>query len=250
MNFTKQFVTRLVQCCALMSLAAFATTSLSATGVEAGWVTTRFVHGHPEYQKAGTATWTKLDQGMVLHAGDSIRCNHGSHADLMLGYNNGNIQVSPDSEVLLDKLTYTHTGLEIIHDTQLSLKKGLLYGQVDKMANESKYQVKTPKGVAGIRGTRYRIADNGDVTVSEGTVLVSVILADGTTKVYTVAAGNTFDYATGTVRTATPAEIVVVNDTTVDSETHGGAQNNIDPASHKFFQDTGTEIFVSPTTSK
>lgn len=246
MNYTKQFVTRLIQCCALMALAAFATTSLSAAGVEAGWAKVREAHGHPEYQKAGGATWMKLEQGMVVHAGDSIRCDHGSHADLMLGYNNGNIQVSSDSEVLLDKLTYTHTGLETIHDTQLSLKRGVLYGQVNKMARESKYEVKTPKGVAGIRGTRYRIADNGDVTVTEGAVLVSVILADGTTRVYTVESGSTFDFGTGTVRTATTQEITVVNDSTVDAETHGGSQNDMDPGSHKFFQDTGTEVFVSP----
>ena len=228
MKYTHWFNGGLVKCLALLALVALAT-SASAASTQAGWAKVRFVVGHPEYQKAGSPTWQKLEQDMILHPGDSVRCDAKSHADLSLGLNNGNVEVSADSELLLDKLTYTYTGLEVIHDTQLNLKSGSVAGQVNKMAVGSKYQIKTPKGIAGIRGTRYVAYADGRLVVTEGTVFYSVLQPDGTFKVFEVHAGYAYDPATGGIRPATSEEKEDVNKKTLDAMSHGGYRNDMDP---------------------
>lgn len=218
----------LAKCLVFVALVALAT-SAGAAGTEAGWAKVRYVVGHPEFQKAGTPAWQKLERGMILHPGDSVRCDAKSHADLILGFNNGNVEVSPSSELLLEKLTYSYTGLEVIHDTQLNLRSGSVYGQVKKMAAGSKYDVKTPKGVAGIRGTTYAAYADGRLIVTEGCVKYAVLQPDNTFKVFEVCRGFAYDPATNSVREATDAEKKEVNNKALDAQTHGGFKNQWDP---------------------
>ena len=56
----------------------------------------------------------------------------------------------------VDKLTFTQTGADVVTETQLDLKAGHIFGMVKKMSAASKYEVKIPNGVAGIRGTAVR----------------------------------------------------------------------------------------------
>lgn len=245
MKYRQCFAGWFVKCLVAVAFAGFVA-STSASSVHQGWAKVRYVVGHPEFSKAG-GPWQPLEKFMVLHPGDAIRCDGNSHADLMLGYNNGSLQVSPNSELVLDKLTYQFTGLEVMHDTQLNLKSGVLYGHVNKMASGSKYEVKTPRGIAGIRGTRYRISADGDVTVTEGTVIVSVVAPDGSIKTYTVGAGSTFDFSTGDVRPATPEEMRDTNMTTLDAMSHGGFVINVQPDTRDFFREETQEPYVSPT---
>ena len=58
-----------------------------------------------------------------------------------------------------------------------------------KLAAASKYEVKTPQGVAGIRGTRYDISADGTVRVIEGQVVV-VYIVNGIASTATVNAGQ------------------------------------------------------------
>ena len=227
MKYTHWLSGGLVKCLALLALVALAT-SAGAADTHAGWAKVRYIVGHPEYQKAGTPTWQKLERYMILHPGDSVRCNAESHADLIIGLNNGNVQVSPNSEVLLDKLTLTFTGLETIHDTKLTLKSGAMYGNVNRMPTGSKYEVKTPKGIAGIRGTRYLIYADGRLVVTEGCVLYSVLQPDSTFKVFEVCAGYAYDPATGGTRQATSEEKEDVTKKTLDAMSHGGPKNEWD----------------------
>ena len=67
----------------------------------------------------------------------------------------------------IDKLTVTQTGADVVTETQLDLKAGHIFGMVKKMSAASKYEVKIPNGVAGIRGTVYDISAEG---VDEGAV--------------------------------------------------------------------------------
>lgn len=230
----------------VMATLAMSSTASWAGQTHEGWAKVRFVVGKPVYLKGGASPALKLERDLILHAKDVIQCDAGSHVDLILGRNNGNIQVAPNSEVVLSNLTFRYTGVEVVHDTQLELKKGVIYGQVNKMSPASKYEVKTPRGIAGIRGTRYRIADNGDVTVTEGTVYYSYVAADGSTKVVKITAGQTFVYATGDVRPATQQEIDDVNTSTSDAMNHGGYVNDNDPATQQFFKDARDEPFISP----
>lgn len=244
MKLRECFGHQVVQWGAVAVLIACAGT-LSAATTHQGFAKVRWVEGHATVSKGGGAA-SKLERFMVVHPGDVVKTDNKSHVDLDLGNNNGTIQVTPGSELALDKLTFSNTGFEIIHDTQLNLRSGVLCGQVKKMAPGSKYEVKTPKGVAGIRGTRYRIAANGDVTVTEGTLVQALVMPDGTVKTITVGAGQTLVAATGDVRPATKEEINFVNQTVGDSMTHGGVGPDRDPTSTQFFRETSQEPYVSP----
>jgi hypothetical protein len=226
-----------------------ATTALAAN-TRQGYAIVRFVIGSPMVSKGGGA-WQKLERYMLVRAGDVIQTDAKSHADLMLGFNNGDIQVSPGSTLAIDKLLYTSTGLEVIHDTQLNLREGVLYGNVDKMATGSKYEVKTPRGVAGIRGTSYRIAANGDIIVIEGVVVQSLVRPDGTIKTYTIMAGYVLVAATGEIRQATEDELGTTQSVVNDCMTHGGGLRDLDPEAEKFKKDSSLLLnapYVSPTT--
>src|SRR5207302_657843 len=71
------------------------------------------------------------------------------------------------------------------------LRSGRVLGNVRKMAAASKYEVKTPHGVAGIRGTEYDIRADGVVYVITGTVVAVYVDAQGKTTTVTVNAGQT-----------------------------------------------------------
>lgn len=244
MNYTEWFGSRAIKGLAMVLLAAVAT-SLSAAEQHAGFAKVRFVVGNATVTKPGGQS-QKLVKEMVLHTGDTITTDDASHVDLYLANNNGHIQVSKNSVLKLDSLTYSYSGVELVHNTQLDLQKGVLYGDVRKMSTASKYEIKTKVGVAGIRGTRYRITAEGDVTVTEGAVIVSVKQADGTFKTYTVHKGETLIASTGEVRPATDAEMDDTNRGTLDAPSHGGYVNDVDPTTRRFFTDSAQETFVSP----
>jgi hypothetical protein len=55
----------------------------------------------------------------------------------------------------IDRLTSLQTGAEEVTDTELNLRGGRILGNVKKLSTASKYEIKLPSGVAGIRGTFY-----------------------------------------------------------------------------------------------
>jgi hypothetical protein len=60
------------------------------------------------------------------------------------------------------------------------LKAGHIYGVVKKMSAASRYEVKIPNGVIGIRGTVYDLTAKGDVKVFSGSVVLAYVAPDGT----------------------------------------------------------------------
>jgi hypothetical protein len=68
--------------------------------------------------------------------------------------------------------------LDTVTDTQLDLREGRILGVVRRLTAGSRYEVKTPRGVAGIRGTggtEYDISANGTVHVITGQVVMVYI---------------------------------------------------------------------------
>src|SRR5690606_22284182 len=127
----------------------------------------------------------------------------GSIVDLFLGENGPVVRVTEDTTVGIDRLTVDDLGAEKIIETQLDLRSGRILGNVKKLAATSKYEVKTPQGVAGIRGTRYDISADGTVTVVEGQVVV-VYIVEGQPVSVTVNAGQT---ARPPIRAGEPARL-------------------------------------------
>jgi hypothetical protein len=99
-------------------------------------------------------------------------------------------------------------------ETMLDLKAGTILGKVKKVAGNSTYEIKTPHGVAGIRGTDYQVTvtllPGGlyQVTFTSltGIVIVSAIV-DGATVVRTLHDGESWTPGQGDVQ-PTPLNLI------------------------------------------
>ena len=150
----------------------------------------RAVRGTANYSTDRGANWKKLNVGTRLGEHSVVRTSPGSLVDLFLGDNGPVVRVTEDTTLGIDKLTSESMGTgDKVIETQLDLRSGRILGNVKKLAAASKNEVKTPMGVAGIRGTRYDIRADGTVAVTEGSVVVVYIVGGQATKV-TVTAGN------------------------------------------------------------
>jgi len=116
------------------------------------------------------------------------------------------VRVTANSILAIDKLTSIETGADTVTETQLDLRAGKIFGNVKKMSAASKYEVKIPNGVAGIRGTIYQISADGVVQVLVGSVVIAFVGPDGTVVTQVVMGGQQFDARTGQI-TAIPQYI-------------------------------------------
>jgi hypothetical protein len=183
----------------LMSILAIA----SVQAVEMGKAVVRHVKGSAEYSEGG-GSWAALKAGMTLKAGAVVKTGNDSSVDLFLDQNGPLVRLAENTTLGLDKLCFEPTGADTVVETQLDLKAGKIVGIVKKLAPTSKYEVKTPNGVAGIRGTEYVISATGEVEVVTGSVVVVYVKADGSVVTQEVRAGQKFDPATGKVSDMTP----------------------------------------------
>lgn len=174
----------------------------------------RGVRGTANYSTDRGANWKKLGVGTELRQNSIVRTAPGSTVDLFLGDNGPVVRVTEDTQLGIDKLTSENLGNnEKVIETQLDLRSGRILGHVKKLAAASKYEVKTPTGVAGIRGTRYDIRADGTVTVTEGSVMV-VYVVGGQTSSVTANAGQTVRPPTtpGGQVTPEPTPTAIAND--------------------------------------
>ena len=184
----------------LVGVLAFA----SAQAVETGKAVVRSVKGKAQYAESGA--WMALKVGQTLQPGTQVRTGNDSEVDLFLDQNGPLVRLMENTTLGLDKLCFEPTGADTVVETQLDLKSGRIVGIVKKLAATSKYEVKTPNGVAGIRGTEYSISATGDVMVATGSVVVVYVKSDGTVVTQVVGEGEMFDAATGKVRAMTKEE--------------------------------------------
>jgi hypothetical protein len=194
-------VARLTVGAAILALAVAA-----QAAVEKGTAKVVAIHGSAEVSMDG-ATWSPLKRGATFGEGALVRTTGESAADLDLGRNGSHLRILPNSVVALSALTYEQTGVETIINTEIDLRAGRVAGHVQKLSAASKYQVKTPKAVASVRGTRYDISANGKVVVSEGSVVVVAYQDDGSTVTRVVNAAEVFSPVTGMVTPATEQDL-------------------------------------------
>lgn len=234
----KRLTTGLVAC----ALALAMVTSVTAQSVVQGKARVVRIGGHARFT-TGNNVWQPLHVGDVIRPGTVIQTENkdGAFVDLVLGDGSGSLgmasagggggasaaSVSPiayhpnaeqnvvriwqNSALGIDKMTSTDTGADMVSETQLDLRAGRVLGTVKKMNAASKYEIKLPNGVAGIRGTFYDITSDGVVRVSSGSVVLAWMAADGTVTTKVVGAGQQFDARTGEV-TPIPEDVLRIMD--------------------------------------
>ncbi len=149
--------------------------------------------GGADYTTDGT-TWYQLEPGTVLKAGSTVRTDAMGVVDLNLGKNGGRVRLTPGTTLALNTLSVEQGAGESIANTEMGLSTGRIQGVLRKLSASSRFEVRTPVGSAGIRGTKYDISANGRVTVIEGLVQVYYTPPGATAPVkFDVPAGYTFD---------------------------------------------------------
>jgi len=189
-------------------------TSLAAQTVNERSAQVVRLKGHARYS-SGTGTWQDIKVGTKIRPGDLVQTAADSYVDIVLGETHGPSQIAvgpamtyqtkveqdiirltADTVLAFDKLAVMKTGADEVTDTQLDLRAGKIMGTVKKMSAASRYEVKLPNGVAGIRGTTYTITAAGVVQVHSGSVVISWEGPDGKPMTQVVNAGYQFDLRT------------------------------------------------------
>jgi len=87
-----------------------------------------------------------------------------------------------------------------VSDTQLDLKAGRITGNVKKLSAASKYEVKLPNGVAGIRGTLFDLSAEGVLRVVVGSMVMAwVDPKNGNVVTQVVMGGQQYDARSGQI---------------------------------------------------
>ena len=174
------------------------------------------IKGSARYS-TGSNVWQPLAVGTVLRGGMVVQTAADSYVDVvlaeevtaappaapgaMMNYSPNSqqdvVRVFADTVLGIDKLTAVDTGADEVTETELDLRSGQIMGSVKKQSAASRYEVKVPNGVAGIRGTVYLLSAEGVVSVLVGSVVLAYTKADGSVATQVVAAGFQFDSRTG-----------------------------------------------------
>lgn len=191
------------------------------------------VSGNARYFVAGDSTPHAVKVGMVLKPGITIQTASGAlnYVDLIL--NNAHavappspspsdiahyqpkaeqdgIRIFENTVLSVDKLSVTPTGADTVTDTELDLKAGSILGTVKKLAPASKYEVKIPNGVAGIRGTIYYLSASGILRVLTGSVVMAYVGPGGNVITQVVNGGEQFDINTGLVTPISTPDLGII----------------------------------------
>ena len=260
-----QSCTNKVVACSVALLAMAWATDLLAQTTKQGTAKVTAVKGAARYT-TDNRTWQPVKVGLAIKSGSVIQTAKDSHVDIVLGEGDGGalqpaarritfapgaaggageqgnvVRITPNTILAIDKLTMEETGADVVSEIQLDLRAGRIMGNVKKLSAASRYEVKFPTGIAGIRGTTYIIDASGVVSVIVGSVVISYLNNDGVVSTQVVVAGQQFDPATGLVTPITdfnPKEMLKL------FQDIGGIPNTI-PAT--YVPDVGNN-YVSPTT--
>ena len=228
--------------------------TLAAQTVREGTATVVRIKGPARYT-TGNNVWQPLKVGVVLKPGTIVQTStqKGSFVDLVLGGGKASVpqpavlkpsipssmassmsyQPSSEQNVVriwensalgIDKLTSQQTGLEEVTDTQLDLKTGHITASVKKMSAASKYEVKLPNGVAGIRGTLTDLFAEGIVKVRVGSVVLAwVDPKTGNVVTQVVSGGQSYDARNGQLSPLSPSDMSAMDTVSVGMKVVGVA---------------------------
>jgi hypothetical protein len=178
------------------------------------------ITGNARYS-TGNNVWQPLKVGTALKAGMIVQTAKKSSVDIVLGESyvanprpqgptrthmmyqpvaeQDLVQLAEDSVLAIDKLTAVETGADTVTETMLDLRQGRIMGTTKKISAASRYEVKIPSGVAGIRGTIYTLSADGVVKVLVGSVVIAYTKPDGTVVTQVVNGGYQYDAKSGAI---------------------------------------------------
>ena len=115
------------------------------------------IKGEASFEKAGTTVWEKLDPATIFSEGDSIKTGADGEVRLEL------MGASKTAEILVRKETefkftkFRNDEASKIDNTLLDVGIGDILVKAEKLVGASKFEVKTPTSIVGIRGTIFEV---------------------------------------------------------------------------------------------
>lgn len=115
------------------------------------------IKGEAMFLKAGTSNWLKLEKDMMLEEGDSVKTGADSEVklELMGARKAAELIVRKDTEFVLK--TLRHDKESQTENTLLDVEIGAILIKAEKLMGDSKFEVKTPTSIVGIRGTLFEV---------------------------------------------------------------------------------------------
>ena len=265
MKFFQAFVSALVGGFIL----TLATGAHAQSTTKQGYATIVRIEGEARYS-AGDNVWHPLTVGQTLGPGNVIQSAPMGRVDMVLGdkipqriattpdkvapavdakvrdmvsyqakAEQNVIRMEGNTILAIDKLQIGNTGVDAVSDTELDLRQGTIFGSVKKLSAESKYLIKTPNSIAGVRGTTFTMSANGDLTVISGSMVVSHTGPNGQVTTVVLGPGEQYDPNTGQTTQLTPQELRQDEQTAIFTVTI--VEGVIS------FADDRTVIYISPT---
>lgn len=263
MRLTRNFASAAVSCGIALALAAGVAGALAQTGEGSAKVVR--VVGDARYS-FGNNEWHPLHEGDIVKPGTVLQTASKSEVDLVLANTEAalgeqilqpsmtykpegqamanTIRVYENTVLSVDKLAATQTGADLVTETQLDLRAGKIFGSVKKLSGASKYEVKYPNGVAGIRGTVYLMHADGTLSIFSGSALLAYLKADGTTATQVINSGFMFEAPTGQLIALSTAPGLDYRDIIVAIKQIGPLPPGAPPSA---FAPDKTVYWVSPT---
>ena len=206
----------------------------------AGTITAKLVTGTVTVQDNVTKTPRPLQEKDQVQVGDTVITGKSRNSGVVLVFSNGaTVTLKADSELNIQEFLQEawNTSLNVAEmtaepsasTTNLQLARGELIGSVAKLNKEkgSSFNVQTPVGAAGIRGTTFRVVFRPDpanpghytftVSKPEGNVNVTMQGATGTVSAPVSVADNrevvvsvqgTVNATTGQITVTAPPQII------------------------------------------
>lgn len=230
----------------------------------------------------GNNVWQPLKVGTILKAGAIVQTAQDSYADVVLNEESSApaaravtpskqassssaskppspasaatrsvdqdvVRILEDSVLSFDRLTAVDTGADRVTETELDLRTGALFGAVKKQAAASRFEIKIPNGVAGIRGTYvYANTKTSVFACIGGSIVVGYTNPDNTSGAQPVGGGYQFNTLTREMSPIAPGAMSQFNMIldNMGSVTASSAGPNVPPLGLAVDQ---TVYFVSPT---
>jgi hypothetical protein len=171
----------IVACALALALVGVAALRSAEMGRTEGKAVVRAVHGSVEYEFNGA--WMPLKPNKELDPGVKIRTGPDSYADLFVN-GSSTVRIAEDTTMIIPEMFRVGPVRGADTETTLDLQNGTVLGNVKKLSANSRYEIKTPHGVAGVRGTDFEVTvktePNGGFVVTftsvTGELIVSAIV--------------------------------------------------------------------------
>jgi len=118
------------------------------------------VHGSTVEVRLNGGQWQRAEIGMVLNEMDEIRTKKGSSAEILIDEerNTAKVELKENSHLRFSSLALAQETQDEV--TRLDLAVGRVLVHARELRGDSLFEVKTPNGLTGVRGTVFEVRAN------------------------------------------------------------------------------------------